>query len=74
MGSCPRSERTQRLRRPLGPLLFNGEASVQEWIAMTSRSDSSTVSLRGTSVRRFVDGLVAYAADYYDTAPLTPST
>jgi hypothetical protein len=25
---------------------------------------------RGTSVRRFVDGWIVYAADYFDTAPL----
>jgi hypothetical protein len=47
---------------PVGPLLFNGTTAVQEWMQG---------SLRGTSVRRFADGWVTYAADYFDTAALT---
>ena len=46
---------------PVGPLLFDGTTAVQEWIQGT---------LRGTSVRRFADGWLTYAADYFDTAAL----
>jgi hypothetical protein len=46
---------------PVGPVLFNGTDAVQEWVQG---------SLRGTSVRRFADGWVTYAADYFDTAAL----
>jgi hypothetical protein len=60
-------------RQALGPWLFNGDAAVQEWIAATPRDNGSTVGLRGTSVRRFADGFVVYACDYYDTAPLVPT-
>jgi hypothetical protein len=45
----------------IGPLLFDGTTAVQEWVHG---------SLRGTSVRRFADGWVTYAADYFDTAVL----
>jgi hypothetical protein len=44
---------------PVGPLLFDGTTAVQEWIQG---------ALRGTSVRRFTDGWLTYAADYFDTA------
>ncbi len=47
---------------PVGPLLFDGTTAVQEWVHGT---------LRGTSVRRFADGWVTYAADYFDTAALS---
>jgi hypothetical protein len=46
---------------PVGPLLFDGTTAVQEWVQG---------SLRGTSVRRFADGWVTYAVDYFDTAAL----
>ena len=46
---------------PVGPLLFDGATAVQEWVQG---------SLRGTSVRRFADGWVTYAVDYFDTAAL----
>jgi hypothetical protein len=46
---------------PVGPLLFDGTTAVQEWVQG---------SLRGTSVRRFADGWVTYAIDYFDTAAL----
>ena len=56
---------------PLGPRLFDGTTSVQEWKLMAVLPDASRVMLvRGTSVRRFADGWVTYAADYFDTAPL----
>lgn len=53
---------------PLGPLVSDGTTSVQEWKRVTAHADSSDETLRGTSVRRVVDGQVVYAADYYDTA------
>lgn len=46
---------------PVGPLLFDGTTSVQEWIQGP---------LRGTSVRRFADGWLTYAADYFDTTAI----
>ena len=46
---------------PVGPLLFDGTTAVQEWLQGP---------LRGTSVRRFADGWLTYAADYFDTAAL----
>jgi len=56
---------------PLGPALFDGTTSVQEWKQMAVLADGSHgMMLRGTSVRRFSDGWVVYAADYFDTAPL----
>ncbi len=57
--------------RPLGPVLFNGAASVQEWVQVALLPDGTEVPMtRGTSVRRYADGWVMYAADYIDTAPL----
>jgi hypothetical protein len=55
----------------IGPVLFNGAASVQEFVQMAVRPDGTAVPMvRGTSVRRFADGWIVYAADYFDTAPL----
>ena len=50
---------------PLGPLLSNGTTCVQEWKQTLVGTDTTR---RGTSVRRFADGFVVYAADYYDSA------
>jgi len=56
---------------PLGPLLDDGNTSVQEWQQMAVQPDGSRVFMtRGTSVRRRVDGVITYAADYFDTASL----
>lgn len=56
---------------PLGPLLDDGATSVQEWQQMAVQPDGSRVFMtRGTSVRRREDGLITYAADYFDTASL----
>jgi len=56
---------------PVGPVLFDGDTSVQEWKQMAVLPDGGRVMmLRGTSVRRFSDGWIVYAADYFDTAPL----
>ena len=57
---------------PLGPQLDDGTTSVQEWQQMAIQPDGSRVFMtRGTSVRRRdADGLITYAADYFDTASL----
>jgi hypothetical protein len=56
---------------PLGPMLDDGATTVQEWQQMAVQPDGSRVFMtRGTSVRRRRDGLVVYAADYFDTASL----
>ena len=56
---------------PLGTPLFDGTTSVLEWKQMAVAPDGTrTMMLRGTSVRRYADGWVVYAADYFDTAPL----
>ncbi len=56
---------------PLGKPLFDGTTSVLEWKQMAiAPGGTRTMMLRGTSVRRYVDGWVVYAADYFDTAPL----
>lgn len=56
---------------PLGPRSFDGTTSVQEWQQMAVLPDGNRVMLlRGTSVRRFVDGWAVYSADYFDTAAL----
>ena len=50
----------------VGPPLFNGSCTAFEWLARGPGEDSRAV--RGTSVCRYRDGMVVYAADYYDTA------
>ncbi len=56
---------------PLGPVLDNGDVSVQEWQQMAVQPDGSRVFMtRGTSVRRRRDGLIVYAIDYFDTASI----
>ena len=57
---------------PLGPQLDDGTTSVQEWQQMALQPDGTRVFMtRGTSVRRRDgEGLVTYAADYFDTASL----
>lgn len=57
---------------PVGPVLFDGTTSVQEWKQLAVLPDGKKVMMvRGTSVRRFADGWLVYAADYFDTAPLS---
>lgn len=57
---------------PLGPRLDDGTTTVQEWQQMAVHPNGSrTFMTRGTSVRRRDGDHVIYAADYYDTAPLT---
>ena len=60
---------------PLGPIFDDGEVFVQEWMQKAILPDGSRVEMtRGTSVRRSRDGWVVYAADYFDTAPLSNPT
>jgi hypothetical protein len=56
--------------QPLGPLLTDGHTSVQEWRRMPSPDADPTMALRGTSVRRVVDGQIVYGQDYYDVAAI----
>jgi hypothetical protein len=54
---------------PVGPALFNGATSLQEWVQVAVLPSGERVDMaRGTSVRRYGDGMVTYAADYFDTA------
>jgi hypothetical protein len=56
----------------VGPCLFNGSCSVQEWVQVAVGADGTThPMMRGTSVRRYADGWITYCADYFDTAVLT---
>ena len=56
---------------PIGPILFDGTQSVQEFKQMAVTPEGERVlMLRGASIRRFKDGWLVYAADYFDTAPL----
>jgi len=56
---------------PLGPRLDDGNTAIQEWQQMrVGAGGSRSFVTRGTSVRRSVDGVVTYAADYYDTASI----
>lgn len=60
-----RNDRVSLTLEAVGPQLFNGNCTAFEWVA---RSDGSH-PVRGTSVCRYRDGMIVYAADYYDTAP-----
>lgn len=57
---------------PLGAQLDDGTTSVQEWQQMAIGPDGNREFMtRGTSVRRRgADGLIVYAADYFDTTSL----
>ncbi|MEM9041957.1 MAG: hypothetical protein AAGD33_18875 [Actinomycetota bacterium] len=61
-----RDARTSITLEQIGPALFNGSCTAFEWIAQ--RADGDWSDVRGTSVCRYGDGLITYAADYYDTA------
>ncbi|HEX9260664.1 MAG TPA: hypothetical protein VF855_14080 [Acidimicrobiales bacterium] len=57
---------------PLGPSLFDGTTSVQEWLQLAGVPGGPPVpTLRGTTVRRYEDGWLVSNADYFDTAPLS---
>jgi len=51
--------------------VFDGDMSYSEWrqVAILP-SGERVVMTRGCSIRRYKDGWVIYAADYFDTAPL----
>ena len=61
-----RSSRVALTLEQVGPPLFNGSCTAFEWVARAPGDDSRPV--RGTSVCRYRDGMITYAADYYDTA------
>lgn len=61
-----REARTSITLEQIGPALFNGSCTAFEWVARSAASTEPGV--RGTSVCRYHDGLITYAADYYDTA------
>lgn len=50
----------------VGTPLFNGSCTSFEWVARRPGEESRPI--RGTSVCRYRDGMITYAADYYDTA------
>lgn len=57
---------------PLGPVLFNGDMSIEEWVQVAVQSDGTRVPMtRGTSIRRYKDGWVIHNADYFDAASLS---
>ena len=60
-----RRNRTGLTLEQVGPPLFNGSCTTFEWLA--DRPGGAT-PIRGTSVCRYRDGMIVYAADYYDTA------
>lgn len=56
----------------IGPVLVNDSCTVREWMQVAVGDDGTTVPMfRGTSVHRFADGALIYAADYFDTAELS---
>ena len=59
-----RAGRTSLTLERVGPPLFNGNCTSFEWVATAPGGPQ----VRGTSVCRYADGLITYAADYYDTA------
>ena len=55
----------------IGPVLVNDSCVVREWMQVAVGTDGATIPMfRGTSVHRFTDGALIYAADYFDTAEL----
>jgi len=50
--------------------VFDGDMSYSEWrqVAVLPNGDR-VVMTRGSSIRRYKDGWIIYAADYFDTAP-----
>jgi len=56
---------------PVGPIVFNGETSAQVWKQVAVLPDGRRVTMTwGASIRRFKDGWIVYAADYFDVATL----
>ncbi len=57
--------------KPMGPLVIDGDVSVQEWEQMAVQPDGTEIFMtRGASVRKVSDGWITYSADYFDAAPL----
>lgn len=56
---------------PVGAPLLKDGVSFQEWRQVAPLPDGGEIVMsRGASVRRFEDGWMTYAADYFDTAPM----
>ena len=56
---------------PIAQPVWDGENSLQMWRQMAVQPDGSKVEMTwGYSVRKFKDGWLTYAADYFDTFPL----
>jgi hypothetical protein len=56
---------------PVGTALLADGVSFQEWQQVAPLPDGREIPMtRGASVRRFADGWMTYAADYFDTAPM----
>lgn len=56
---------------PIGTALLHDGVSFQEWQQVAPLPDGREIPMtRGASVRRFEDGWMTYAADYFDTAPM----
>ena len=53
------------------PPVFDGDVSYSEWRQVAVLPDGSRVVMtRGASIRRYQDGWLVHAADYFDTAPM----
>ncbi|TDI61856.1 MAG: nuclear transport factor 2 family protein [Alphaproteobacteria bacterium] len=56
---------------PIAKTVWNGETSLQMWRQMAVLPNGDKVEMTwGFSVRKFKDGWMVYAADYFDTFPL----
>jgi hypothetical protein len=56
---------------PIAQPVWDGENSLQMWRQMAVQPNGSKVEMTwGYSVRKFKDGWLTYAADYFDTFPL----
>jgi hypothetical protein len=56
----------------LAPIAWNGTSSLQMWRQYAQISATERVNIAwGFSVRRFKDGWITYAADYFDTARMS---
>jgi hypothetical protein len=56
---------------PIAKTVWNGETSLQMWRQMAVLPDGEKVEMTwGFSVRKFKDGWIVYAADYFDTFSL----
>lgn len=60
------------LFEPIAQRVWNGETSLQMFRQMAVQPDGSKTEVTwGFAVRKYKDGWLVYAADYYDVTPLT---